>query len=50
MMIVADREQEIFESLGAVETERWLVKIARRLRDAITWKKNFTASAVTRSS
>ncbi|MGA7594949.1 MAG: bifunctional diguanylate cyclase/phosphodiesterase [Gallionella sp.] len=33
MMIVADREQEIFESLGAVETERWLVKVALRLRD-----------------
>ena len=35
MMIVADREQEIFESLGAVETERWLIKVALRLRDAI---------------
>jgi diguanylate cyclase (GGDEF)-like protein len=35
MMIVADREQEIFESLGAVETERWLVKVAFRLRDGI---------------
>ncbi|MGB9094284.1 MAG: bifunctional diguanylate cyclase/phosphodiesterase, partial [Gallionella sp.] len=35
MMIVADREQEIFESLGAVETERWLVKVALRLRDGI---------------
>jgi EAL domain-containing protein (putative c-di-GMP-specific phosphodiesterase class I)/GGDEF domain-containing protein/PAS domain-containing protein len=35
MMIIADREQEIFESLGAVETERWLVKVARRLRDGI---------------
>jgi EAL domain-containing protein (putative c-di-GMP-specific phosphodiesterase class I)/GGDEF domain-containing protein len=31
MMIVADREQEIFESFGAVETERWLVKVAQRL-------------------
>ena len=35
MMIVADREQEIFESFGAVETERWLVKVAQRLRDGI---------------
>jgi len=35
MMIVADREQEIFESLGAVETERWLIKVALRLRDGI---------------
>jgi len=35
MMIVADREQEIFESFGAVETERWLVKVAHRLRDGI---------------
>jgi len=35
IMIVADREQEIFESLGAVETERWLVKVAYRLRDGI---------------
>lgn len=35
MMIVADREQEIFEGLGAVETERWLVKVALRLRDGI---------------
>lgn len=35
MMIIADREQEIFESLGAVETERWLVKVALRLRDGI---------------
>jgi EAL domain-containing protein (putative c-di-GMP-specific phosphodiesterase class I)/GGDEF domain-containing protein len=35
MMIVADREQEIFESLGAVETERWLVKVALRLHDGI---------------
>ena len=35
MMIVADREQEIFESFGAVETERWLVKVALRLRDGI---------------
>ncbi len=35
MMIVADREQEIFESFGAVETERWLVKVAYRLRDGI---------------
>ncbi len=35
MMLVADREQEIFESLGAVETERWLVKVALRLRDGI---------------
>lgn len=35
MMIVADREQEIFESFGAVETELWLVKIAQRMGDAI---------------
>ena len=35
MMIVADREQEIFENFGAVETERWLVKVALRLRDGI---------------
>ncbi len=35
MMIVADREQEIFESFGAVETERWLVKVASRLSDGI---------------
>ncbi len=35
MLIVADREQEIFESFGAVETERWLVKIAQRLREGL---------------
>ena len=35
MMIVPDREQEIFESLGAVDTERWLVKVASRLHDRI---------------
>ena len=35
MMIVADREQEIFESFGAVHTERWLVKVASRLNDGI---------------
>jgi diguanylate cyclase (GGDEF)-like protein len=35
MMIVADREQEIFETFGAVETERWLVKVASRLNDGI---------------
>ena len=35
MMIAADREQEIFETLGAVETERWLIKVALRLRDGI---------------
>lgn len=39
MMIVADREQEIFENFGAVETERWLVKVAYRLRDGINPKK-----------
>ena len=39
MMIVADREQEIFESFGAVETERWLVKVAYRLRDGINAKE-----------
>ncbi|MFA6920367.1 MAG: bifunctional diguanylate cyclase/phosphodiesterase [Gallionella sp.] len=31
MMIVADREQEILESFGAAETEKWLVKVAQRL-------------------
>lgn len=31
MMIVADREQEILESFGAVETEKWLVRVAQRL-------------------
>jgi diguanylate cyclase (GGDEF)-like protein len=31
MMIVADREQEMLESFGAAETEKWLVKIAQRL-------------------
>ena len=31
MMIVADREREIFESIGAAQTERWLIKIAKRL-------------------
>lgn len=31
MMIVADREQEILESFGATETEKWLVMIAKRL-------------------
>lgn len=35
MMIVADREQEIFESMGAVETERWLIQIAQRLGNAL---------------
>jgi EAL domain-containing protein (putative c-di-GMP-specific phosphodiesterase class I)/GGDEF domain-containing protein len=35
MMIVADREQEIFESLGAVKTEDWQIKIAQRLRETI---------------
>lgn len=35
MMIVADREQEIFESFGAVDTGRWLVKVASRLYDGI---------------
>jgi EAL domain-containing protein (putative c-di-GMP-specific phosphodiesterase class I)/GGDEF domain-containing protein len=35
MMIVADREQEIFESMGAVETERWLVKVAQRLGNTL---------------
>jgi diguanylate cyclase (GGDEF)-like protein len=39
MMIVADREQEIFENLGAVETERWLVKVAYRLLDGINIKE-----------
>ena len=35
IMIVADREQEIFESFGAAETELWLVQIARRLSKGI---------------
>jgi EAL domain-containing protein (putative c-di-GMP-specific phosphodiesterase class I)/GGDEF domain-containing protein len=35
MMIVADREQEIFESLGAVKTEDWQIQIAQRLVKAI---------------
>jgi len=35
MMIVADREREIFESIGAVQTARWLVKIAARLKSEI---------------
>jgi EAL domain-containing protein (putative c-di-GMP-specific phosphodiesterase class I)/GGDEF domain-containing protein len=39
MMIVADREQEIFESFGAVETERWLIKVASRLYDGINAKE-----------
>ena len=34
MMIVADREQEIFESLGAVKTEDWQIQIAHRLGSA----------------
>ncbi len=36
MMIVPDREQEILESFGSVETERWLVKVASRLHDGIS--------------
>ena len=35
MMIASDREQEIFENFGAVDTERWQVKVAGRLRDQI---------------
>jgi EAL domain-containing protein (putative c-di-GMP-specific phosphodiesterase class I)/GGDEF domain-containing protein len=35
MMIVADREQEILESFGAAETEKWLVKIAQRLSNTL---------------
>jgi len=35
MMIVADREREIFESIGAVQTRRWLVRIAERLSSQI---------------
>ena len=35
MMIVADRERQIFESIGAVQTNRWLVEIAKRLRSEI---------------
>ena len=35
MMIVADREQEIFESFGAIVTEQWLISIAKRLQSEI---------------
>ncbi len=35
MMLVADQEQEVLESFGAAETEKWLVKIAQRLRDTL---------------
>jgi EAL domain-containing protein (putative c-di-GMP-specific phosphodiesterase class I)/GGDEF domain-containing protein len=35
MMIVADREQEIFASIGAVKTADWQIQIARRLETAI---------------
>jgi len=35
MMIIADREQQIFESLGAVETQRWLTLIAERISKAV---------------
>jgi len=35
MMIVADHEQEILESFGAAETEKWLVKIALRLQESL---------------
>jgi len=35
MMIVADREQEILESFGAAETEKWLIRIAQRLSDSL---------------
>lgn len=35
MMIVADHEQEILESYGAAETEKWLIKVAQRLRDML---------------
>lgn len=35
MMLVADQEQAILESFGAAETEKWLVKIALRLRDTL---------------
>ncbi len=35
MMIVADREREIFESIGAAQTERWLIKIAKRLSSEV---------------
>lgn len=35
MMIVADREQEIFENFGAVETELWLTQSAQRLAAVI---------------
>lgn len=35
IMIVADREQEILESFGAAETEKWLTKIAQRLGDEL---------------
>ena len=35
MMIVADHEQDIFESYGAVETERWLTRVGQRLAATI---------------
>ncbi len=35
MMLVADQEQDVLESFGAAETEKWLVKIAQRLRDTL---------------
>lgn len=35
MMLVADQEQEMLESFGAAETEKWLVRIAQRLRDTL---------------
>ena len=31
MMIVADREREIFESIGAILTQHWLIKVSQRL-------------------
>ena len=35
LMIVADKEQEIFENVGAIETEKWLVEFSKRLDQAI---------------
>jgi len=35
LMIVADREQEIFETFGAAVTENWLSKVAQRLNASV---------------
>ena len=39
LMIVPDREQEVLENFGTVNTERWLVKISSRLNDGINAEK-----------